>query len=82
MSLNHRISKFRTVFFHLAAMVVVISPLVLGELVIRLCIPAPAVSLDDPYVSFSGIRPVFVPDSTGTRLETAKERLACFCPQS
>lgn len=82
MLLNHIYKKSRTVFFHLAAMVVVISPLVLGELVIRLCVRAPAISLDDPYVSFSGIRPLFVPDSTGTCFETAKERLACFCPQS
>jgi lysophospholipase L1-like esterase len=82
MFLNHQNSKYRKVLFHLAAIVVVISPLVLGELVIRLCVPAPAVSVDDPYVSFSGIRPLFVPDSNGTRLEIDKERLACFCPQS
>ncbi|MHC4584905.1 MAG: GDSL-type esterase/lipase family protein [Planctomycetota bacterium] len=80
--LNHRNSKFRTVCFHLAAMVLVISPLVLGELVIRLLVRPPAVSPDDPYVSFSGIRALFIPDSTGTRFVTAKERLACFCPQS
>ena len=82
MLLNHQNSKKRKILFHLATVVVVISPLVVGELVVRLCIPAPAISLDDPYVSFSGIRPLFVPDSTGTRLETAKERLLCFCPQS
>ena len=82
MLLNHRKSKFRKILFHFAAMVVVISPLVLGELVIRLCVRPPVVSPDDPYVSFSGIRPLFVPDSNGTLLETAKERLACFCPQS
>ncbi|MCP4263308.1 MAG: SGNH/GDSL hydrolase family protein [Planctomycetes bacterium] len=82
MLLNHLHKKYRKVFFHLAAIVIVMSPLVVGELVIRLCVRAPAVSLDDPYVSFSGIRPLFVPDSNGTRLETAKERLACFCPQS
>ncbi len=82
MLLNHKYTKSRRVFFHLAAVVVVISPLVLGELVLRLCVRPPVVSPDDPYVSFSGIRPLFVPDSNGTRLETAKERLACFCPQS
>ena len=82
MFLNHIHKKYRKVIFHLAAIVLVMSPLVVGELVIRLCVRAPAVSLDDPYVSFSGIRPLFVPDSNGTRLETAKERLACFCPQS
>lgn len=82
MLLNYRISKFRKVFFHLAAMVVVMSPLVLGELVIRLCVRAPAISAEDPYVSFSGIRPLFVHNSEGTRFETSQERLACFCPQS
>ncbi len=82
MLLNHIYKKYRKVIFHLAAMVVVISPLVLGELMLRLCVRPPAISPDDPYVSLSGIRPLFVPDSTGTRLETAKERLACFCPQS
>jgi lysophospholipase L1-like esterase len=82
MLLNHRNSRIRTVLFHLAAMIVVISPLVLGELIIRLCVQLPAISLDDPYVSFSGIRPLFVPDSNGTRFEIAEERLLCFCPQS
>ena len=74
--------RLRVVFFHLAAVVVVLSPLVLGELVLRLCVPRPAVGLDDPYVSFSGLRPLFVPDSTGTCFETAKNRLTYFCPQS
>jgi lysophospholipase L1-like esterase len=82
MLLNHINKKYRKILFHLATMVVVISPLVVGELVVRLCIPAHAISLDDPYVSFSSIRPLFVPDPMDTRLETAKERLLCFCPQS
>jgi len=72
----------RIIFFHLTAMVVVLSPLVVGELVLRLCVPPPPINLNDPYVSFSGLRPLFVLDSTGTRFETAEERLACFCPQS
>jgi lysophospholipase L1-like esterase len=38
--------------------------------------------MDDPYVSFSSLRPLFVLDSTGTRLQTAAERLAYFRPQS
>lgn len=70
------------VLFHLAAMVVVLSPLVLAELVLRLCVPAPPVDLDDPYVSFSAPRPLFVLDPTGTRFETAEERLVAFRPQS
>ena len=82
MLLNYKNIKFRTVFFHLAAMVVVISPLVLGELVMRLCVRPPSISPDDPYVSFDGLRPLFVLDSTGTNFETVKERLRYFCPQS
>ncbi len=79
---NRRRGRLRRVFFHLAAIVVVLSPLVLGELVLRLCVPAPAVGLDDPYISFSGLRPLFVLDSTGSRFETAENRLTYFCPQS
>jgi len=79
---SRRRSRLRVVFFHIAAMVVVLSPLVVGELVLRLCVPPPPINLDDPYVSFAGLRPLFVLDSTGTRFETAEERLICFCPQS
>ncbi len=79
---NHLHSKRRKILFHFAAMILVISPLVLGELVIRLCVPAHEINIEDPYISFSGIRPLFVPDSTGTHLEIAKERQLCFCPQS
>jgi len=82
MLLNHIYTKFRPVLFHLAAVVVVISPLVFGELVLRLCIRPPSVSPDDPYVSFNGLRPLFVLDSTGTNFVTAEERLTYFCPQS
>ncbi len=82
MVLNHKNTKFRTVFFHLAAVVVVISPLVLGELVLRLCVRPPSIGPDDPYVSFNGLRPLFVLNSTGTNFEIAKERLVYFCPQS
>jgi len=79
---SRRRGRLRVVFFHLAAMVVVLSPLVLGELVLRLCVPAPAIDLDDPYVSFSGLCPLFVLDSTGTRFEIPEQRLTYFCPQS
>jgi lysophospholipase L1-like esterase len=82
MLLNHIYKKYRTVFFHLAAVVVVISPLVLGELVLRLCVRPPSISPDDPYVSFNGLRPLFVLNSGGTNFVTAEERLTYFCPQS
>ena len=38
--------------------------------------------LEDPYVSFSGLRPLFVLDSTGARYEIAEERFPFFCYQS
>lgn len=66
----------------MAAVVVVLAPLVLTELALRLAVPAPVGDLEDPYVSFSGLRPLFVLDPTGTRYETAPERLTAFGPQS
>ncbi len=74
--------KFKTVIFHTVTIIAVISPLILVEAVIRLCVPPPAVSMADPYVSFSGMRPLFVPDSKGKYYETAGERLLCFRLQS
>ncbi|HUW19738.1 MAG TPA: hypothetical protein VMW16_10600 [Sedimentisphaerales bacterium] len=79
---SRRHGRLRVVFFHLATIVVVLVPLIVGELVLRLCVPAPPTETDDPYVSFSGLRSLFVLDSTGTRFETARERLSYFRPQS
>ena len=77
-----RRNRRRSVFFHLAAMVVVLLPLVLLELSLRLFVPARAVSSYDPYVSFGSMGRLFVLASTGRRFETAKERLSSFCAQS
>ncbi len=87
MSENHtrpggRAPRGKRCLFHLAAVGVVLAPLALGELAWRICVPAPEIALDDPYVSFSGLRSLFVPDPTGLRYETAKARLNYFCPQS
>ncbi|MFH1742030.1 MAG: hypothetical protein ABIH23_23760, partial [bacterium] len=75
-------SRLRIVAFSLAAAVVVFLPLVLIELVLRLCVASPPGDFDDPYVSFAGVRPLFVLDSTGTCFNTAGERLTYFRPQS
>ena len=72
----------RRLFFHLTAMVVVLSPLLLAELVLRLCVAPPPFRADDPYVAFSDLPPLFAPDATGDRFETAAERLVAFRPQS
>ncbi len=72
----------RWLCFRLAMIVIVFSPLLLLELALRWFVaPAPPV-LEDPYVSFSGLRPLFVLDSTGTRYEIAEERFPFFCYQS
>ncbi len=75
-------SKLRTACFYALTLMIVLTPLAAGELVLRLLVPAPGTGYYDPYVSFSGLSPLFVPDSTGARLETAEERLAAFRPQS
>ena len=68
------------VFFSAAA--VVLSPLVVIELIVRICFPYPTFDFDDPYVSFIGLRSLFVLDESGQRYETAEERYRYFCPQS
>ncbi len=75
-------ARLRTGGLRAAAVAVVLSPLVALELGLRLCVPAPAVDLGDPYISFSGLRPLFALDATGTHFETATERLTYFRPQS
>ncbi len=63
-------------------MMVVLSPLVLIEAALRLFVAPVPLVLEDPYVSFSGLRPLFVLDSTGARYEIAEERFPFFCYQS
>ncbi len=77
-----RPTKLRRLFFPAAAVLIVLLPLVLIEVGLRFLVPPPPVDLEDPYVSFSGIRPLFVLNSDGTRYETAEERLTFFRPQS
>ncbi|MHC4432019.1 MAG: hypothetical protein ACYTBS_09285, partial [Planctomycetota bacterium] len=75
-------SRLRIVSFYLITFGLVLLPLAMGELVLRLCTSAPEVSSYDPYVSFSGLSPLFVPDSAGERLEIAAERRSAFRRQS
>jgi hypothetical protein len=56
--------------------------LALLELTLRLAVPSPPVNIEDPFVSFHRLSPLFAADPTGTRFETAEERLTAFCPQS
>ena len=65
--------------FRVGAVLVGLSLLVLVEVVVRLFFAtAPAIDLEDPYVSFEGTRPLFVSDSEGERFETSSQRLTFF----
>jgi lysophospholipase L1-like esterase len=75
-------SRLRIVSFYLMTFIILLLPLAMAELVLRLCTSAPEVSSYDPYVSFSGLSPLFVLDSAGERFETAAERLSAFRRQS
>ena len=75
-------SRRRRLVFHALAVVVVLSPLVLGELLLRLCVPRRPARPDDPYVTFRRQEPLFILDGTATRYETATDRLTAFRPQS
>ena len=79
---SHPRRSLRYVLFRTAVVVVVLSPLVLIEVLLRAFVPAPAVAVDDPYVSFAGTTPLFVPDTTGEILETDAQRLTYFRRQS
>ena len=79
---SHTRRSLRYVLFRAAVVVVVLSPLVLIEVLLRVIVPAPAVAVDDPYVSFAGTSPLFVPDATGQMLETDQRRLTFFRHQS
>lgn len=74
--------RTRAILFRLGAVLAGFLLLALVELAMRLFVPAPAINLEDPFVSFKGLSPLFVPDATGARFETAEERLSAFRPQS
>jgi lysophospholipase L1-like esterase len=74
--------RVRAILFRLGAVLTSLLLLALVELALRLFVPAPAINLEDPFVSFNKLSPLFAPDSTGRRFETAEERLSAFCPQS
>jgi lysophospholipase L1-like esterase len=80
--LHHVTKAKKKRLFHLMALVLVLSPLVLIELIVRICVPPAPVSLSDPYVSFGEVRPLFSLNSGKTRYEISPERLAYFRPQS
>lgn len=70
------------VLFRFLLVLLVLSPLVLTELVLRVCVPAPMPRVADAYISFGGPDLLFVLDANGTRFETSPNRLDAFRPQS
>ncbi len=72
----------RIFFFRLALVALVLAPLVLIEIGLRLCVPAPAVEPADSHISFSGLEALFVLDPTETFYETNDNRLVAFRSQS
>jgi len=74
--------RLRVILFRLGAVLTGLLLLGLLELAMRLSVPLPPVNIEDPFVSFHRLSPLFVSDKTGTRFETARERLTAFCPQS
>ncbi|MHC4119164.1 MAG: GDSL-type esterase/lipase family protein [Planctomycetota bacterium] len=74
--------RSRLALFYFVTLLIVLLLLAAVEVTLRLCTSAPEVGLYDPYVSFSGLRPLFALDSTTERFETAAERLGAFRRQS
>ena len=71
--------RVRLFYFRVGAVFVGLLLLVLVECMVRLIFgPVGAIGSEDPYVSFEGVKPLFVRDSTGERYETSEERLAFF----
>ena len=79
---GRRFGRLRLISFHFGAVLVVLSPLVFLEVVVRLFVAAPEIQIEDPYVSFSGLSPLFVLNEENARFETAEGRLDFFPRQS
>jgi len=75
-------SRLRRLLFYFLTIAMVISPLVAIELVLRLFVPLPAPITDDPYISFTGMKPLFVLDPATGQYTTANDRLVAFRSQS
>lgn len=73
--------RLRAILFRFGAVLAGLLLLALLELTLRLAVPSPPVNIEDPFVSFHRLSPLFAADPAGTRFETAEERLTAFCPQ-
>jgi hypothetical protein len=77
-----RRSLAKTILFRLAAVVLGLSPLILLETACHLFGWGQPAYLDDPYVGFSSINPLFVHNNDTDNYETAPSRLKFFCKES
>jgi pentatricopeptide repeat protein len=66
----------------LAAFALAFLLLAVVEAALRIFVPPPELDLDDPYLSFTQVSPLFLPDEGESRFETDPARLAFFRPQS
>jgi tetratricopeptide (TPR) repeat protein len=75
-------STAKWVGFRLAAIAVGLSPLVICELVFCFLSVGRPTDIDDPFVGFSAVHPLFVLNSKSGRYEIAPSRLEHFCAES
>lgn len=73
-----KLSKRKLWFFRALAVLLGLSPLILLELVLMLLGWQPTNSIEDPYIGFSSIRPLFVPSTDGAQWVTAENRKPLF----
>ena len=75
-------SARRAILFRLLAVGLSLSPLVFVEAVFTALDWGRATEIDDPYIGFSEVHPLFVPDATGENYEIPVSRQQLFRPQS
>jgi lysophospholipase L1-like esterase len=68
--------------FRLAAIALGLLPVLAIEGTLRLFDLGRPADYEDPFVGFSAVHPLFVPDATGTNYEIPRSRQVFFCPES
>ena len=77
-----RSRRLRGLVFRLAAVLIGLTPFVLAEAVLAILDVGRPTYQDDPFVGFSKVHPLFVPNEDGTRYEIAPSRQKFFRPES
>ncbi len=72
----------RKILFRLTAIAIGVLPFLLCEIVLWLAGWQPATEIQDPYVGFSEVRPLFEKSADGTRYEIPEWRQVLFRPES